>query len=379
MVHIRKQRALLAGVLTLGALAAGCFETQPVKERVDIFFHDDGAAEVAITTEITQEAYSEENPRLRDRVERLGEALLRGDDPWSRGIRTAEPDRERRTYEFDKGHLTHTTLESLVANPETLPVIFEAYPVGAFVRLEGPVVTLEFTPSRVSRASERQERKLGEATVSFAAAMEAYLRNLGALYDYLEERPSRARACFAKLLGISGDAAGEAAELSAKEAELAAAAEKESDRLIEVLTVPQGEAFTVDELSQLVFNPFPGPVTVEVTGRVLAETGFEYDEEGRYLVPEIGLWAALESLEDRWVSPLPVVSLVEAFRASQESGEEPDDAAILDELMSFSREVESLPRKEEILSALEDELRPAEIYRLQWRLPIDQESSISAR
>jgi len=376
---LRSAKRKLAALIIAVAMTAGCFETQPVREQIDVFFHEDGAAEVAITTEITLGAYDDDNPRLRDRVSRLGEDLIGGANAWSRGISAVGPERERRTYEFDKGHLTQTTLESLLLDPEKLPVLFEEFPVGAFVSREGAVVTLEFVPARLSRASERQERRVSEAAGAFAGTLESYLRSLSDLYDYLERNPSRARACFAKLLGITGDAAGEGAELSPKEAELADAADKAQNALLDILTVSKGEAFTVDELSQLVFDPFPGPVTVEVTGRVIDQEGFEFDEDGRYLVPEIGLWSALEALEDRWVSPLPVVEMVAAYREEQESGEEADEAAILDSLTSYPREVRSLARKEEILSAIEDELRPAEVYRLRWRLPIQEEGAISAR
>ena len=374
------RRAMLALAIAAMGSAVSCFETQPVRERIDIFFHDDGAAEVAITTSISADAYNEENPRLRERVSRVGEDLVRGEEPWSRGIREAAPVRERRTYEFDKGNLSEAVLEALVESPEDLPRLFENVPIGTLVTRDGSRLTLEFAPSRSSRAPEREERRLREATDAFAASMADYLESLAALYDHLEAHPESARACFAKLLGVSGEEEGISA-LTESESSLTGAAEKAANAMIAVLTVPQGEAFTHDEISQLVFDPFPGPVTVEITGRVEAVAGFLQETESRFSIPQLGLWAAIESLQDRWVSPLPVVEAVRVFQESEETGEEPDEGGLLEQVLSNPRHVESVPRKSEILSALEAAMRPEESYKIEWRLPPDEEEegSVSAQ
>ena len=78
-----------------------------------------------------------------------------------------------------------------------------------------------------------------------------------------------------------------------------------------VLKVESGEAYTLDELSRRVFDPFPAPVSVVLPAAPDEVEGFVVASDGRLHVPTLGLGTPSPAWPATWVAPDPVVSMVE--------------------------------------------------------------------
>jgi len=88
--------------------------------------------------------------------------------------------------------------------------------------------------------------------------------------------------------------------------------------------VPEGESFSMNELTRLVFDPFPARLTVSVDGRVLQSDGW-IAESGFFERPAVDAWNALVSLEGRWLSPDLVTALASP---APEDPEQPDATTV---------------------------------------------------
>lgn len=124
--------------------------------------------------------------------------------------------------------------------------------------------------------------------------------------------------------------------------------------------VEDDDAWTLDELSRLVFDPFPAPVRIVVPGKVLEREGFSGPVDAPLEIPGFSLWTAFASLEGRWVSPDPLVAL---FRHDQSKRGKVFD---LPAFVAASRRAGSAPDAEEVSAAVASRLRPAPVYRVRW-------------
>lgn len=371
------RRRITAAVPLLGIalLSLSCLGPV-VRERLELIFHPEGSVEIGVTRWITPSAWDSRSSSVQARLERTAEATLRDDDLWAKAFRRLEPVRERRLSEHREGHLVESFRLALIEDPERLPLLFDETPVGAFVIRDGSTLTLELVPSGASRATARQERRVREHMEPFTEAVAIHLRDVAGLYEYLEANPERVRPVVAELFGVEG----EDREVTEEEEETLLRPMSESaDALLQVLEFPgETQSYTLDELSQLVFDPFPAAVQIELAGCVEDAAGFLDTGDGRFLVPRIGLWSSLESLEEEWVSPLPVVDHVRALQWSEQTGEEIDEPAFLDSFLARPRRVRAVPSEREVGEALRDRLKPEEFYRLRWRLPPCDEEELAA-
>src|SRR5262249_55151681 len=130
------------------------------------------------------------------------------------------------------------------------------------------VAELVITPSPPSRADRRQRELTKKTLEAWTAALARYFSAGEALYRDLDEHPERSRAC---LGAFSADppSATDKTRLPA----LTDAEKERIDRLQaamhdvwSVLDVPEGEDHTPDELAHLVYDPFPGRLTVPLPG-----------------------------------------------------------------------------------------------------------------
>lgn len=134
--------------------------------------------------------------------------------------------------------------------------------------------------------------------------------------------------------------------------------------VLSVLLIPSGQDRSIDELSHLVYDPFPAPLSIQLPGEPLEVEGFEPSgsEDRVWTVDNPGLWAALQSLEGRWVSPDPVMIYVE-HKGPNAKGL--DLSALLDTPRRVNRPV---PNSLEVRRAIEERLKPAaSIYRVVFR------------
>jgi len=333
---------------------------------VELFFNADGSVEVRAVTTILSSWRKTDNPRVAARLDAMREDILHDQDLWARAVRAMAPETERICHDFEEGVLVSSTRQALATDPQSVKKLFAPTPVSAFVQQEERTITLELVPSGANQATYRQKRKIEEITGTFATSVALYLETLADLYARLDLHPGEERAAMASLLEVSDEDAD--AEIPDEGRRLVELVDEAAKSLVEVLNVSEDEAFTFDELSRLVYDPFPAPVTIEVAGDVLESEGFLLDGDGRFATRRHALWDALSMLSERWVTPLPVVALVAAIRAAP-SGEDVDEESLLESVLATPRRVSYVPDEIEVRAEIVQQLRPPKYYRLQWSLP----------
>lgn len=373
-MHASRLRRPAASIVALAAVLVitGCFDA-PLERRLDIYFHGNGSVEVSALTRVTEAWRDHPQSRVADRIDAERDAILHGEDLWSRAVRAMAPAKGRIAYDYEKGALVVYHRQGISGDPRSIEKLFAVADMTASLERENRTLTLEITPDGASRATMRQRREVAEALESFSGSAADYLDKLAALYRYLETAPDRAGPVLAALLDYDPPGLKAAAEPGARERRLVDEVKKASESLMEILTVKEDEAFTVDEMSRLVYDPFPAPVVIEVTGDVIEREGFDGAGSGPFESPRVSLWDALESLEGRWITPLPAVAEVEALRKADDS-ETPDDEAqarLYESLVAAPRHAGDVPDAGEVRAALEEALRTPDVYRLKWRLPAD--------
>ena len=231
---------------------------------------------------------------------------------------------------------------------------------------EQGVAELAIVPGVSTRATRRQWEETERTIEAWTAEIAEYLEAAGSLYAYLDDHPDRARACLGALLAdrLSEEEAKALEPLAPEEAELVEHLDEAMGAVLGVLAVPSGGAYSPDEISHLVYDPFPARLTVKLPGKPLEIEGFLRDKDGVFTVPSPGLWEALRSLEGRWISPDPALSFVE---------KEFDFGAFLGKPRQAAPK-HRLPSAEEVRSAIEARLKPAPLYRAAWKVQPEDET-----
>lgn len=364
----RAFRILLLAAALLGL--ASCFDP-PVRESVRLRFLPDGLAIVTSAVELDPLAQGEKNPALDRRLSDLRRDLLAGLDPWAQRFEAVEPAAERFSWEKHLGVLSGARRSAVLDQPGQLRSVFAdtALAVTYEVREDG-VAELTIVPGAPSQATRKQRKDLERVLDDWSADVAEYLAATADLYDWLEDNPTRAEACMQALFG---DILKEESPRPEDESEpkLSAEEQKRVDRVqeamtevLDVLLIPKGQDRSIDELSHLVYDPFPAPLSIQLPGEPLEVEGFEpsASEDRVFSVDTPGLWEALRSLEERWVAPDPVMVYVEHKGANAEGL---DLSALLD---TPRRVVRPLPDSLEVRRAIEERLKPAAaVYRATWK------------
>ena len=197
-------------------------------------------------------------------------------------------------------------------------------------------VTLAFVFAGGTRATAGESTTTYRGFRTFAADAALYQRRVAVLWRYMDENPGRR---FETLRGLFAAAEGEElpeSQLIAQPRQLAPPAAPTPVRrgseslprlrdleieliervvaagepLVKIFEVPKDDSFTLQELSRLVFDPFPGVVTVTPDGAVVEAVGF-VESGGGYSIPSLDLWSAYRALDGRFLSPDPLVFLLE--------------------------------------------------------------------
>lgn len=348
---------------------AGCFDP-PVKESVRLRFFSNGAVAVTDTVELDLLKDSENNPALERRMSDLRRELLEGSDPWARRFETVEPVAERLSWEKQLGVLAMARRSVLLDEPEALRRLFGDTAVTAtYLVDENGTAELTLVPGVPAQATRRQRKDMERAVEEWSGHVAEYLAATGDLYVWLEDNPGRARACFGELFRelIPEEETG---ELTAEEKKKVERVSQAMERVLDVLLIPKGQDRSLDELSHLVYDPFPAPLSIQLPDEPLEIEGFEKsgDEEKVWTVDSPGLWTALRSLDERWIAPDPVLIYV----AHRKEG-----VLDLEELAEAPRNVVlPLPNSLEVRRAIEERLAPASpVYRVVWKVSEDEEFS----
>ncbi len=350
-------------VAVTASMVFSCIPEPPIRESLRLRFDDAGHLQVFATTRIRGQQ-NETRPVL-DRIAAARDAALHNDDLWARALRPLSPPLERVTFGWEKGELRTVERSAVLDDPDAVSRLFSELPVSAFVVAAGQERTLEIHPARTLRANARQRQIVNEGLGRFADLGAVYLRATATVYRYLDERPERARDVLAHAFSsrLGEEKLDERFPVSEAEAALAESLKDAMDGLTSIFQVAEEEAFTLDELSRLVYDPFPAALTVEVPAPAEDVAGFRRGEGNLWSAPSVGLWGAMYGLVERWVTPEPITVLVTA------EGLEPEGKLDVDAFAARPRAVRGTPTADELRAALEAGLAPPAVYRLKWRLP----------
>jgi hypothetical protein len=347
---------------------ASCFES-PVREELRLRFLPNGAVVATSTVRITDSEAG--NPALARRLAETRRELVEGTDSWGARFGAAAPSAERFSWEKRLGALSSASRSALIAEPEGLEAFFRdtSLAVTYTVDAERGAAELSIVPGTSARATRRQREEMKKTLDAWTADVAEYLQAGQDLYTYLDDRPDRARPCFGALFAerLNEKEAAALSPLTSEEKRKLDRLDGAMERLLAVLTVPEGAAYSPDEVSHLIYDPFPARLTLKLPGAPLGVEGFLPGADGTLTVASLGLWDALRRLEGRWLAPDPVLFYVESAQAE---GADVD----LDAFLAKPRQSHPAPSAHEVRMAIEARLRPAPLYRAAWKIRPEDET-----
>ena len=346
-------RQVAIGLIVLPLL--GCLEP-PVTESLELRILRGGASLVSIGVALRDPSDYDREPRVKQRLESEARALDERTDPWSARLRRIEPERQREVVDRQRGRLRRVTRQVLLGNRADLRELFRDTGVDVAYAEGKDWAELTLVPGRSSRATAAQRLRLDRDLDAFSANLGSYAAATRKLYDYLDANPARARACLAEALSVK--IKGE--KLTDVESALATSVNDAIGAICAALDPAPGEPYTLDELSRLVYDPFPAPMLVTVAGEIVEREGFPGELKSPLRIPVFSIWSAFERLDGRWFSPDPALALWRDDLAK--TGKEFD----LEGFVALPRRAGPAPTASEVRGAIENELRPAPVYRVRW-------------
>lgn len=335
--------------IALLLLVAGCSLRRAVIERLTIDFTGDDDR-VRVTSVVELDSGGVDRPMAR-RLQEWRDAIAGGRDPWSLRFARLSIDAERTIVDRKRGAIERAERSALVAREELQKLFAEdALAIAVLPVREGMELTIY--PGSPSRATRQQRERIDRKIGAWAADVARYFAAVDRFYQYLGVRPDRAEALFDALL--SGDTVPEKDEQPMMD-EIGEAMQ----RLVERIDAEQGEAYSVDEEVDLVFNPFPAEITIRLPREPLAAEGFRKSGDRSVTIPTTGLTEMLREMEGTWIAPDPLLLLLRA----DEKREDPPPAK---EIAALTRRSTRSVSAAEIEAAVRARLRPAPVYRVRW-------------
>jgi len=350
-------RALRAAILAV--LSLSCFE-QPVQESLVLKFLPGDGVVVGIAVKLAPEDAFKDNRAARERIQALRRDLQENRDDWSRRIASLEPALQRTVWDMEAGNLQSVSRRIALEHAEDLTRFFSDTLIRAQITRRDGEAELQLTPGPGSRASRSQRDEFETRRKAWIDSYSRYLRAVSRLYAYLEEHPSRDAICFAAVFEEEVDAVQKEAlgPPSQEEQELTDAVRRAVEETLDLFSLPTQSPYSLEELSRLVYDPFPAPLIVQLPGPILQSEGF-VDQGSQVLkVPERSLWEALRGMRDRWVVP----DLMQLKYRLQSDNQPLDLGALSNAKRSFI----GPPSPAEIRQAFEEYLTPAPRYLVRW-------------
>jgi hypothetical protein len=355
-VNRSSTRALLLGSTVLVVSLAGCYE-EPVKENLDVEVLPQ--AQVALRTSVVLNAGDESNRPLVERIDALRGALANETDVWSRRYQSLDAKDDRFTIERKNGKVVRVERQALVGDLR-LPYFFADTSINVSLNRMPDGGELTITSQNAGRATAAQKAEFDRELARFSESYSRYVASVNELYRYLDTHPDRARAL---LLPLFSDALPEAEKNQLEdppdeEKQIVSNVSDSMSAIASVLVPNESEPYTPNELSRLVFDPFPGDISVTVPGEVEHVEGFERKGERRVAVRRIALWDIGSDLSGRWVSPDLLAPWV-----AMKQGEKID----LDAIVRAQRKSGDAPGPDQVRKLVLAQLQPAPVYRVRWR------------
>jgi len=359
-------RVILIAVLCLPLTA--CFE-EPILEHLHLTIRGDGSVVATVVQEVASSERAHDNQELADRLEESRETLAQNLDPWSQRFANLEPLAEHQSVERVDGELRRWIRSAVFASFDEVVRLVEADGLTGNIVETGGVAELILFPTGGSRATYFQRQDADRRMREWSAQLADYFNAAIDLYTYLDRQPERAVPCLAHIfdkheeMGVTGP-------LEPIEEELIGRVKESMEEVSLALLVPEGEAFSLNELARIVYDPFPARLTVVVEANVLHATGF-VTGTGFFERSAVDIWNALRSLEGRWISP----DLVTAAAAPAPDDQQPEPDVLF--LASQLRRYSSPPTSGDVESAILAELVPEDLLQLRWRTPRRSKSELN--
>ncbi len=347
-------------LLGFGLLCSACFE-QPVTEKMEIRFLPGNAAMVRVTVKLANPEQFRESEAARERIEDARREIREERDPWTRRLQSLEPVAERTTWDREKGDLVLSDHRVVLEDAQILRRFFSDTLLRASLTIREKETEFTLVPGPGSRATRQQEEAFRHELETWASAAARYLQTGGELYRYLEANPDRAEACFASLFeaALSDEAKEGRPKPTSEDRKALDPLQDAMGEVLDLFSVPPDSAFSPDELSRLVYDPFPASLTLRVPGTVLEVEGFQDQGSGHLRVPPLSIWEAFARIQGRWLSPSPVVIYYQHLH----EGKTPLDLA---DFLGRPRSAAPAPSPSELVRTLEEGMKPALVYRVRW-------------
>ena len=355
---MRPCRTALIALLCLPLTA--CFE-EPVREHVHLTIRNDDPVIVTVVQEVASSDVARGNTELAYRLDESRDTIDQSLDPWSRRFALLEPLAERLSIERLEGELRRSIHSAVVPSFDEAVRLLEADGLTGGLSRAGRSAEIQLFPTGGSRATYLQRQEAERRLDDLSQRLANYFDAVADLYAHLENRPERAVSCFAHIfdkhegLGVTGP-------LEEDEEELVTRAKTLMEEVALVLLVPDDDAFSLNELTRLVYDPFPARLTIAVEGHVLSFEGW-IEDGGFYERPAVDAWNAIRSLEGRWISP----DLVTAAAAPVAEDQQPDPDVLF--FASLPRHYSSPPTSSDVEAAMLAALVPESQLLLQWQTP----------
>ncbi len=289
-----------------------------------------------------------------DRIDEARQLHLNGWDPWTRRFDRVGAADEQGGWIKEKGLLVSVRRQAWLDRPDDLVELMADTDLAIAWQPGDEVAELSILTGPSTRASAAQLEMLERRLDDWSVAAVAYLEEVSRFFAYLDHHEERSTALVETLF------TSEAPDLTPGEELLIERLVEAFGRVFEAAERRPGEAWSLEELVRLAYDPFPASLTVEVAhDGVLESTGFVDAGRGSFEVPPIGLERALEQLERRWVEPPLLTTWVRI-----DQGLDPDfDAAAF---AALPRVVAELPSNDEVVEGFARAVAPPREYRLRW-------------
>lgn len=322
-----KRIALAAALL----IAAAC-ERRPVTDELTLDFVDD---ETVIVTAVSQ---------LYDDAAR--DAALTGTDEWSVRFARLNAEQERITFEKRNGTIEQVTHSMRIPRADLQRVFSDTNLTVSVTRGDG-WSELHFYPGSGSRASREQHAHFDAALESWSEEAAKYFAAIHRLYGYMDANPDRVHLLWSAVLYEE-----DRPVLFEEEEAYVDEVVRRMDELGSRMDEERRKAMRYAVEADLIFNPFPARITIEVPKDVLAKQGFEE----KLVIEPVNLLEALSSLEGRWITPDPFVALAR---------DEPRPTSVTFQQRPRRSAVDV--RASEIRDAVRERLARPVTYSVRWR------------
>ena len=342
---MRRIRAILIAVICLPLTA--CFE-DPVQEHLHLTIRADHTVVVTVVQEVASSSRGSDNPELADRLDESRDSLAHGYDRWSQRFSNLRPLAEHQSLESVEGEVRRSLRSAVFDSFEDVVSLIEADGLTGSVIRSDRSTELQLYPTGGSRATYVQRQEAERLLQEWSGHLTAYFAATGELFSYLDRRPERAVPCLAHVFDVH-EGLGPTGPLTRAEEDLVDRTKETMEEVAMALLVDDEDAFSLNELSRLVYDPFPARLTVAVQQEVVETVGFvpgnDYFER-----PAVDAWNALRSLEGRWIFPDLVTAA--AAPAPDHLQPEPDILSLATQRRFYSNPPTSAEVESAILAAL---------------------------